>query len=124
MRDGTKLGQIVFKLEWDFIRSVFNIFQKPKGKNVGLSPRQNVLKTDLTKSWIFPFWTQSDSDLPETNLCSILSRTQGLFGTRVSRVARFGLKVGQIGAKWDKSGDFFLDQIQYVLARRATIYRI
>ena len=33
-----------------------------------------------------------------------------------SKVTRFGPKVGQIGPKSDKSGDFS-DQIQYILAQ-------
>ena len=36
-------------------------------------------------------------------------------------VTRFGHKMGQIGSKWDLSGNFS-DQIQYILARRAKMY--
>ena len=39
-------------------------------------------------------------------------------------MTRFGPKVGEIGPKWDKSGDFFSEQIQYIFARRAKLYSI
>ena len=44
----------------------------------------------------------------EFYLCFILSRIRNLLylSDSHSRDARFGYKVGQIGPKWDKSGDF------------------
>ena len=32
--------------------------------------------------------------------------------------------MGQIGHKWDKNGDFFSDQIQYILVDKARMYPI
>ena len=82
---------------------------------------QNVLNSGKKNPYICPFWanlkTQHNDDdsynqlsnlLPNKLLYGLLFNISGIteMNTFYARDVRFGLKLGQIGTKWDKSETF------------------